>query len=224
MALEIKQTMKLSQQLVMTPQLQQAIKLLQLSRLELQDLISTEMLENPLLEETEETKEEDDDVLKGEKMDDQRDVEQRSSSESEGSAVEDKAKDEFDWESYAESYTTTSTSQPVKPPEDLPTYEQTLTRKESLTDYLLWQLRMSDLSERQRRIAMNIIGNLNDDGYLTTTVEEIDVQEKVPAEDVELTLIRVQGFDPPGVAARDLKECLLIQLEILGADDEQAFF
>lgn len=221
MALEIKQTLRLSQQLVMTPQLQQAIKLLQLSRLELQDLVQNELLENPMLEETEETREADQEVINEEKLDDQRDVERKASGESTEDNAESKGKEEFDWEAYAESYVSSSSAPPIKPPDDLPTLEQTLTRGESLTDHLTWQLRLVEADPVQKRVAMNIIGNLNDDGYLVnSTIEDIAKHENVPLEEAELALILVQGFDPPGVAARDLKECLLIQLEMLGADDE----
>ncbi|OGQ36103.1 MAG: RNA polymerase sigma-54 factor [Deltaproteobacteria bacterium RIFCSPHIGHO2_12_FULL_43_9] len=220
MALEIKQTLRLSQQLVMTPQLQQAIKLLQLSRMELQDLVQNELLENPMLEETEETREEEQKLDNEEKLDDQRDVERKASTESAGEP-EPKGKDEFDWEAYAESYISTSTSQSIRPPEDLPTYEQTLTKGESLTDHLLWQLRLVEANDVTKRVAMNIIGNLNDDGYLTTPLEGIAAQENVALEEAELALILVQGFDPPGIAARDLKECLLIQLELLRVDDDK---
>lgn len=219
MALEIKQTLRLSQQLVMTPQLQQAIKLLQLSRMELQDLVQNELLENPMLEETEETREEDQEIIKEEKIDDQRDVERKANNESAQDA-DNKGKDEFDWEAYAESYVSTSTSPPVKPREELPTYEQTLTKGESLTEHLIWQLRLVEASESKKRVAMEIIGNLNEDGYLTNPIDDIARQENVSPEDAELALIMVQGFDPPGIAARDLKECLLIQLELLRIDDD----
>ena len=204
MAIGLKQSLNLSQSLVMTPQLQQAIKLLQLSRMELENLINSELVENPVLEET---------------------------SDSEGTAqgIEESGRDNkpveenpqnsenFNWESYIEN-TRSTPNLPVHRgnDEDLPSYENTLTAPHSLTDHLAWQLRMGNFSELEQRVGEVIIGNLNEDGYLQTTIEEIAQKENVDVYEVEVILYRVQQFDPIGIAARDLKECLLVQV-----DDEQ---
>ncbi len=217
MALEIRQQLKLSQQLVMTPQLQQAIKLLQLSRMELLDVVRAELEENPVLEEGQENVEEQ--AEPGEVV-----------AEIEGEAIPDAAAEELrevqgdresfgeiDWHTYLESYSLGgTTADNYEDDEDRPSYENLLTRKPSLQDHLLWQLKLSVLEGRDRLIAEEIIGNLDDDGYLQSTVEEIAVQTESPAPRVERVLRTVQEFDPPGVAARSLQECLLRQVEQLG--------
>jgi RNA polymerase sigma-54 factor len=208
MAYELKQSLKLTQQLIMTPQLQQAIKLLQLSRLELVDMIQQEMEENPLLEESaaeeypeEELAPEVEDVKVAEKT-----VELTG---------EGDGKEEFVWDSYIEDYGPMRVSYDREEDEG-PSWENMLTKKTTLTDHLIWQLSLSRLDEPQRRIGEQIIGNLDNNGYLAATVEEIAAQEGIDAETVETVLRKIQEFDPPGVAARDLKECLLIQSKYLG--------
>lgn len=217
MALEIRQQLKLSQQLVMTPQLQQAIKLLQLSRMELLDVVRTELEENPVLEEGQESPEETAEL--GE-----------LSSEIEGEAPGEPAGEELrevdgtresfgdiDWHTYLESYSLGgTTADSAEDDDDRPSYENLLTRKTTLQDHLSWQLKLSALEGRERAIAEEIIGNIDDDGYLQASVEEIAVQTGSTAARVEKVLRTVQEFDPPGVAARSLQECLLRQVEQLG--------
>jgi RNA polymerase sigma-54 factor len=211
MAIGIKQTMNLSQQLVMTPQLQQAIKLLQLSRMELENLINTELVENPLLEESVESESTTQSINEVE-------AEQTSAQKTEENPQQG---EDFNWENYIEN----SRSTPSLPSyrgndEELPTYENTLTQAASLTEHLLWQLKMSDMTDEQKVIGEVIIGNVNDDGYLQTSIEEMAVQQNIDPSEVEAVLYRVQEFDPLGVAARDLKECLLVQLYDLGYNDD----
>lgn len=203
MALELKQQMKLSQQLIITPQLQQAIKLLQLSRLELVETIREELETNPVLEDgQEETAEREEGEIEAEPA-------QETYAEVE---ITEKVREDFDWEAYLEEY---NTSTPVlverDPGQDYPSYEQRLTRKPSLEDHLIWQLRLSGLDDDEKEIGAAVIGNLNRDGYLVATIEEIAEMTAVTPEQVEKVLRKVQTFDPPGVAARDLRECLLIQ-------------
>lgn len=203
MALELKQQMKLSQQLIITPQLQQAIKLLQLSRLELVETIREELETNPVLEDgQEETAEREEGEIEAEPA-------QETYAEVE---ITEKVREDFDWEAYLEEY---NTSTPVlverDPGQDHPSYEQRLTRKPSLEDHLIWQLRLSGLDDDEKEIGAAVIGNLNRDGYLVATIEEIAEMTAVTPEQVEKVLRKVQTFDPPGVAARDLRECLLIQ-------------
>ncbi len=207
MALELKQQMKLSQQLIITPQLQQAIKLLQLSRLELVETIHEELETNPVLEEgQEETAEREEGEIQAEAA-------QETYAEVE---ITEKVRDDFDWEAYLEEY---NTSTPVlverDPGQDYPSYEQRLTRKASLEDHLIWQLRLSGLDDDEKEIGAAVIGNLNRDGYLVATIEEIAEMTAATSEQVEKVLRKVQTFDPPGVAARDLRECLLIQAHSL---------
>ena len=191
MALELKQSLRLSQQLVMTPQLQQAIKLLQLSRLELVDLIRTEMEQNPLLEEpaegaTAEIEEapaeltstlnesiEASELLPDKPPERENDAKQQADGEIQ--------RTDIDWEQYLDNYQTQHTAPSGgsgASSEDLPSYQDTLTRPVGLTEHLLEQLRMSRLAPEEERIGVLIIGNLNRDGYL---VMDPDAEPTVPA-------------------------------------------
>ncbi len=209
MAFELKQNLKLAQQLIMTPQLQQAIKLLQLSRMELVEAIQQEIEENPLLEEI--APGEDAESELSPDIDEIR-VSERTSGEVTG---EGDGKDEFDWNTYLEDYGPVGVTYYREDVEG-PTWENVLTKKPSLTDYLMWQLRLSHMSEQEVRIGEQIIGNLDGSGYLKATVEEIASLEGEESLFVESVLKKIQEFDPAGVAARDLKECLMIQARVLG--------
>jgi len=214
MALELKQTPKLVQQLVITPQLQQAIRLLQLTRLELVDLIEQEMKENPLLEEGEEEKE---DAEAGEPVTER--GEEVAVPETEHTLEvkgEGEGGNEFDWESYLENYNLTSfqrQTQTYQDGEERPSFENFLTKRTTLSDHLYWQLQLSHFTDEEQKVGTWIIGDLDDDGYLKISLEDISSETNLPLEAVEGVLRKIQLFDPIGVAARDLKECLLIQLE-----------
>ncbi|AAR35263.1 RNA polymerase factor sigma-54 [Geobacter sulfurreducens] len=212
MAIEMRQQMKMTQQLVMTPQLQQAIKLLQLSRLELQDLVRQEMEENPLLEESQEAEEvkEQDLVELSEKEDAPAPAEQDFREVTTGEETR-----ESDWDSYLEGYNYSSGEQ-YYDDEDRPSYENILTRKGTLADHLMWQLNMTKLSDEEARASAEIIGNIDEDGYLRATVEEVALACSVSESVAESALKKIQEFDPMGVGARSLRECLLIQVEQLG--------
>jgi RNA polymerase sigma-54 factor len=218
MALEIRQQLKLSQQLVMTPQLQQAIKLLQLSRMELMDVVRTELEENPVLEEGQETSEE--------KAQLEEDLAEPSNEEVVAESLKEVQGDrdgvsDIDWKTYLESYSLGgSTADSYEDDEDRPSYENLLTRKPSLSDHLLWQLSLSRVEDDERLIAAEIIGNLDDDGYLQATVEELSNQARVSEEKIEKVLSLVQDFDPPGIASRNLQECLLKQVDQLGMKED----
>jgi RNA polymerase sigma-54 factor len=234
MSIEIKQVHKLSQQLVMTPQLQQAIKLLQLSRMELVDLVREEMMENPVLEDGQEisgdlTKE---DAEAKQEAGLQGDTELGASApeapdhtpEVSGaeSNTDSQVVNEIDWENYIDSYSSSPSMPSFKPSNDeLPSLESTLTKKTSLEDHLVWQLRMSKLPGDEENIGMLIIGNLDHDGYLKEPpLPDIAEEGGVPLEMAERVLLKLQGFDPVGVCARSLSECLLIQARHMGADDD----
>lgn len=209
MAIGLKQTLMLGQQLVMTPQLQQAIKLLQLSRMELENLINTELVENPTLEETPDSESTTQSTER---------VEQPADSQTEENP---QAKEDFDWASYLENFRSTPNLPVHRASDDeLPLYETTLSQPPSLTDHLLWQLHLSDLDETRRKIGEAIIGNINENGYLQASIEEIAQKDNVDLQEVEAVLYRIQNFDPIGVGARDLKECLLVQIYDLGLEDE----
>ncbi|MCA9665632.1 MAG: RNA polymerase factor sigma-54 [Myxococcales bacterium] len=230
MGLELRQQLKMSQQLKMTPQLQQAIKLLQLSRMELVDLVAQEMVENPVLEEGIEQKQ-------GEVVDDSRPTDMameglrdespdptRSKGEEAAKEVkgDNSAVNEIDWDSYLEHHTLAPPMPSYRPQnDDLPSIEQTLTKKASLQDHLTWQMRMHPITELEDRIGTIIINNLDPWGYLKEPpVEDIARVAETDVEEVEKMLEWIQTFDPPGVAARSLSECLLIQAEAAGEDDE----
>jgi RNA polymerase sigma-54 factor len=207
MAIQQKLHTKLVQKLILTPSLQQAIKLLPMSTLELADMLNQEMVENPLLEEvpTEELQP----------------AEQQQQKEAEQPAAEkpdtwDDADYEYFFGDYLDDgYRGSHTPSEVK---ELPPIENTLSTAASLADHLLWQLSLQTKpeDERLREIGTAIIGNLDDDGYLVASVEEIAAMGDWPVGDVELALQHVQSFDPIGVAARDLQECLWLQIRQLG--------
>lgn len=215
MALEIKQNLRLSQQLIMTPQLQQAIKLLQLSRLELVETINQEMEANPVLEESPE--EDYGEEAGGEEY--RPEAAALDGEPAPVSAEEPPPREDIDWQSLLgePDYNSHRTGNEYEERE-LPSFEATYTQQPSLDDHLMWQLRLSAFSEEERLVATLIIGNLNKDGYLVSSVEEIAQAAGKDVEFVEAVLARVQQFDPPGVAARDLRECLLIQVRQLKLD------
>ncbi len=216
MAFELKQQLKLAPQLVMTPQLQQAIKLLQLSRLELIQTVQQELEMNPVLEEVDSI-EEVEETVELEETTDRKEVEDFKEVE-----ISEQVKDDFDWESFVEEYSSSSTPvvQEREEGEEFPSIEQRLSKPTSLREHLLWQLSLSSLTDREKEIGEEIIGNLGPDGYLEATLDEIARLADASIEEVEKVLAVIQTFDPVGVAARDLKECLLIQARHLTPGDE----
>jgi RNA polymerase sigma-54 factor len=233
--MEMRLHLKLSQQLVMTPQLQQAIKLLQLSRMELVDLVREEMLENPMLEDDLEAQQEQSKEREtlGSESDADRHVEQAGqtetplneagkSADSTEVKADSSAVNEIDWENYLDNYTMGPPTPSYRPDNDeLPSYEATLTKGPSLQDHLTWQLKMSELDDRQKEIGLNIIGNIDASGYIKTPpLSEIAAEEGCTTEEVEIVLETIQTFDPVGIAARSLAECLLIQAIHMGEDDD----
>lgn len=222
MGLEIKQTLKMTQQLVMTPQLQQAIKLLQLSRLELAETINQELLENPMLETVEETDQQQrqEDVDSGGEPIDAAGPDgpltQDLGVPEEGSTeidVREQVSEEFDWENYLGEYSSATRAEEnaIYEDKDAPPYESLITKSASLHEHLLWQLKMSPLDDEQMLIGEMIIGNLDEDGYLQSSLEDIAQRKNAELAQVEAVLKVIQQLDPLGVAARDLRECLLIQ-------------
>jgi RNA polymerase sigma-54 factor len=217
--------MKQTMGMTMTPQLQQAIKILQMSVMELQQEVNSALVENPTLEEITEEDSQSPEEVRAE-VSDQGDG-------GEGSAVDnlDKlaandspegAKDDLDWQALLDqgNWNSPMPSTRTLNSDDIPSYEQVLSRPQSLGDHLMWQLRMSTTDAKVTEIAEEIVGNLNEDGYLVVLIEELAERLKVDKSEVEAVLFTLQRFDPPGVAARDLQECLLIQAGVLDEDDE----
>src|SRR6266550_9363767 len=204
MGIQQKLHTKLVQKLILTPSLQQAIKLLPMSTLELSDLLNQEMVENPMLEE-----------VPTEDLQPADAVQEKPAAEAASNKTD--TWDDQDYEYFFGDYLDDG-YRPRAPQEvrELPPIENTLSTSTSLTDHLLWQLSMQTDEPRIREIGSAIIGNLDDDGYLVASFDEIAAMGPWPVEDVERTLRLIQGFDPVGVAARDLQECLLLQLRHLG--------
>jgi RNA polymerase sigma-54 factor len=216
MALELKQSLKLSQQLIMTPQLQQAIKLLQLSRLEIVDTINQELQENPLLEEV--VSEDDRERVIEPEIDDKpsMDLEEvKVVDRTEEITGEGDGREDFDWDNYLEDYSASGSSY-GKGDGEAPTWDNVLTARATLTDHLMWQLKLSRFDAVEMRVGEQIIGNLDESGYLMATLQEVANQEGVSEDYVTGVLAKIQEFDPAGVAARDLQECLLLQAKFLG--------
>jgi RNA polymerase sigma-54 factor len=207
MALEQRLEVKLLQKLILTPQLQQAIKLLQLPQLELQQTLNNELVENPFLEESSDEIEplpEENTVSEEEPFD----------------GVKEDAEEPFDSlmntgvDDYFDSRSHDGRDLGYFSPDNNPTqsFDQYTSKDGDLHDHLEWQLRFMDLSPDVKLAAENVIGNMDDNGYLQATQEEIVAYTGVSADSVEEATKIVQGFDPPGVGARDLKECLILQL------------
>lgn len=199
MALEIRQNLKLAQQPIMTPQLQQAIKLLQLSRMELVDLVRQELEENPFLEEVTTPSAESEPL--------EINYEALTPSASTPQEEEEDELPPLAWES--ESFYPASLRESEE--DERPSFENFLTKKPTLAEHLLWQLRLGNFTEEECIMGTLIIGNLNENGFLQYPLEEIAAQSGFELAKMEAVLKKIQTFDPPGVAARDLRECLLIQ-------------
>jgi len=266
--MSLKLTTSLSQRLVLTPQLRQRIEMLQMTSLELTDLIQQQLLENPVLEEVptqEEVQEIAEKVLDHLANSDSNSFEESApepgspstngsgdadvlsslpatdgefeggdavaAADREESVAEDGGTDEAQRDAFEEidfgrefqdyldpGYKT----QEIEYKEDAPTFEQFLTRPPSLAEHLEWQLNMTTLDSDVRDAAIAVIGNLNADGRLGATNEEIAAMEKVSEEIVEQARQEVMHLDPVGCGAREVKECLLVQLEVLGETDRLA--
>ncbi len=203
MAISQKLHTKLVQKLILTPSLQQAIKLLPMSTLELSELLNQEMVENPMLEEV--------------PTEDLQPAEAAPEKKEEKPQEKGDTWDDQDYEYFFGDYLDDG-YRPRTPTEvkELPPIENTLSTAASLSDHLLWQLSMQTDEPVVRAIGEAIIGNLDDDGYLVATVEELASMGPWPTTEVERALGLVQRFDPIGVAARDLQESLLLQLRHLG--------
>jgi RNA polymerase sigma-54 factor len=212
MALELRQQLKLTQQLIMTPQLQMAIKLLQLSRLEMLDTIRQELEENPALEEVQ-------DSGSDENLPEQPEATNSDTPKTEEVTIKEKIHDDIDWSIYLGEYNTPGRISYETENKDTPRFEAFIAPKQSLCDHLLWQFLMTKPARNEEAVASQIVGNLNKDGFLEGSVEEIATMSAKPVEEVEYILAKMQSFDPIGVCARDLKECLLIQAKHFGFEN-----
>jgi RNA polymerase sigma-54 factor len=208
MAIQQKLHTKLVQKLILTPSLQQAIKLLPMSTLELADLLNQEMVENPLLEE-----------VPTEELQPAEQQQQQEKAADQATPEKGDTWDDADYEYFFGDYLDDGyRSRQPSEVKELPPIENTLSTAASLSDHLLWQLSLQTDDEVLKEIGGAIIGNLDDDGYLVASVEEIAAMGEWPVSEVERALQHVQTFDPIGVAARDLQECLWLQIRHLGLE------
>jgi len=231
MALEQKLNLRLSQRLVMTPSLQQAIKLLQMSKLELEEVLTQEMVENPVLEEEQEEAARETDAAEAAEAPEaaKGDLAAPSSSattpgetppEAEaGPEAERDSFDEIDFGSYFEDYLDTAYNPRQYEDSEQTPLENTLSSTQGLQEYLTWQLSMSVATAAVREIATYLVGNTDEDGYLRVAREEIRAAGYEDEGDVEKALALVRSFDPPGVCAFDLPDCLMIQIRALGIEN-----
>jgi RNA polymerase sigma-54 factor len=237
--------LKLGQSLAMTPQLQQAIKLLQLSTLELQQEIQTVLESNPMLEVMEDGESPDDDMPRISEEDLAR-LHQTSNEVTDFSAPDDHSESSDEWQEnhipddlpvdsqWDDVYEANSSGTGVQRADDDYDFESRNSVEETLQDHLQWQLNLTPMTDRDRIIAMSIIDAVAPTGFLDASIEEIfnglvaqweamEEASDLEADELELdevvaVLHRLQQFDPPGVAAHDLRECLLIQLNQLHQD------
>lgn len=207
MALEQKLSLKLGQRLVMTPSLQQAIKLLQMSKIELLEEVQQELVENPVLEEGQQA----------ETPAERAESEGAEDKPAEGAEEKPDPFDDIDYESYfADAEAAQAPRTPRETGPELPTFESTLSKPTDLADHLIWQLDLSTSDDRVKEIGRAIVGNIEADGYLGATTEEIQGIGGYTVDEVEAAVQLIQTFDPVGVGARNLVECLLLQLAQLG--------
>ena len=222
MAFDLRPKLGFRQDVLMTPQLQQAIKLLQLSRLELEQYVETQLAENPILEESAGDAESPEEAVHAERereQTEQQAVEQRmEEAQNIVDRVGSEAPETVEWESlgnsdeYQSSASASSIRRTNSGEDDQPNYENVVSRAASLNEHLMGQVGELDFDENEKKIATVVIGNIDDKGYLTVSVEEISAQEGFSADEVEGILDTIQRFDPPGVGGRNLRECLLLQL------------
>ena len=208
MGIQQKLHIKLVQKLILTPSLQQAIKLLPMSTLELSDLLNQEMVENPMLEEV---PTEDLQPAEAAATQEKTDTEEKVNK----TDTWDDQDYEYFFGDYLDDGYRPRAAQEIK---ELPPIENTLSAASSLSDHLMWQLSMQANDPLMKAIGSAIIGNLNDDGYLVASFEELAAMGPWPLPDVERALRLIQSFDPVGVASRDLQECLLLQLRHLSLE------
>ncbi len=202
--------LKLQQKMVLTPMLQQAIRLLQLTRMDLLSEVSIELEGNPVLE--------DADTI--EAPAEVPGKESPAEAAAEADPLEE-FKDKIDVESYFQDYVETNMKYRGirrEAPQDAPNSERYISAPESLGEHLAWQVNLGRMDEEEREIARIIIGNLREDGYLAVSVEEVAATTNLDVETVERVLAGIQLMDPTGVAARSLKECLRVQLSALGGE------
>jgi RNA polymerase sigma-54 factor len=213
----LKLNLKVAQKQILTPGLVQMVSVLALNRLELREMINQEMIANPVLEELSEEPTvsdnySDETFLKAE-------------TEKVPEKAESNPFDEFDVGTFFNQYLDTGGDGGKSQEREIserPSFEKFLSSAAGLTDHLAWQLSVTICSDAVREVAESIIGNLDENGYLTASLEELNQEGKYSQDDLEDGLAVVQDFDPIGVGARDLRECLLLQLKAFDSQNSLA--
>ncbi|MEW5746159.1 MAG: RNA polymerase factor sigma-54 [Nitrospirota bacterium] len=213
MALENRLDLKLSQKLILTPQLQQAIKLLQMPQLELAQVLNQELVENPFLEEAFE----EPDIPDMPDMDEYPEEGNAPDAVSEDAEISFENITGFSVDDYFDERSSDGRDLGYFTPgmEEQPSYELFYSKRPDLYDHLLWQLRLCSAEDSIRMVAEAVIGNIDEDGYLRATEDELAASLGAPDDAVRQAIALVQTFDPPGVGAKDLRECLQLQLAAL---------
>src|SRR6204780_4920419 len=209
--------LRLAQKQILTPGLVQMVSVLALNRLELREMINQEIMANPVLEELAE------DGVTTDSYTDEAFLKKETEKVPETPAPN--PFDEFVFGSFFGQYLDTGAERAAGGEHEeieRPSFDKFLSSPSSLTDHLAWQLSVSISSETVRKIAGDIVGNLDENGYLTTTLEELMQSGNYTLDDVEEALTMVQEFDPPGIGARDLPECLLLQLKVIDPQNQLA--
>jgi RNA polymerase sigma-54 factor len=212
-------SLKVAQKQILTPGLVQMVSVLALNKLELREMINQEMIANPVLEELPE------DVPSLEEAQKKAESEKPAEAPADQEVRSEDRHDSFeeiDFGSFFEEYLDPGYKSPAAEVIEKPSFENFLSQPTSLADHLEWQLSLSICPDPVREAGHSIIGNLNEDGYLTANLEEIGQTGNHTLEDVQKALALIQEFDPLGVAARDVRECLLIQLRTLVPDNTLA--
>jgi RNA polymerase sigma-54 factor len=226
MALGAKLLQKLNQSLLMTPQLQQAIKLLQLGRVEYLEAIEQELLENPTLEELARDDADEHVISNSPQSEGETEIYEVSADLSSSNLeVQQEPKTESDWENFIDSYSDyqgAALAKGSQPQEDKPEYEVASPNSETLAEYLISQIRFADIDQDVKRIACFIIGNLDHNGYLSCSEADMLIQSGSEPKVFKKALDFVRSLEPCGIGAIDLQQCLLLQLEFSGLVDSLA--
>ena len=219
-------SLKVTQKQILTPGLVQMVSVLALNKLELRDLITQEMVENPVLEELSEAELGDSEQESPSSVEELAAAEERRLELGEREVLETNGHDPFgeiDFGSFFQDYLDPGYKSPAAEVIEKPSFENFLASPTTLTDHLRWQVSLSAAPEAIAATAESVIGNLNEDGFLTATLEEITQSGGHSLDEVTEALQLVQECDPAGVAARDLRECLLIQLRGLRLEGRLAW-
>lgn len=193
-----------TQKLLMTPELRLAIKILQFSAIELAQFVEEQLIENPVLDVEEEATE--------------KESEPSLNDESTDAGVKDTETN--DWEHYFDGSRGADNPRPIDYQGKAGRFDQFVAQAPTLQEYLMFQLTMSKLNAKQKLVGEFLVGSIDDNGYLKCSVDEAAIHCNMPFDAAEKMLKIIQGFDPPGIGARDLRECLMIQYEQLGLQND----